>query len=360
MWNRRPTLTSARGAFAGGFNLVSHSSVREDEHQGHNMRKLFFAAACAVALQSATGVMAETYPSRPITMVVPNSVGGSTDVIARIMAQGMGEVLGQTIVVENTTGAGGTIGEGRIARSAPDGYTIGIGEWGTNVATGAIYPLRYDLMKDFEPVGLIATQPLLIVARKSMPASNLKELIAWLRVDTSKATVGNSGVGSPSHVAGILFEKVVGAHFTMVPYRGAGESTQALLAQQTDVMFNTVAVSVGQMRSGSIKVYAVTAKSRLAMAPDIPTTDEAGLPGFYFSFWHAFWAPKGTPKEIIAKLNDALVKTLANPVTRKKLIDLAQEIFPRDQQTPEALRAFQQAEIDKWWPIIKAANIKAE
>jgi tripartite-type tricarboxylate transporter receptor subunit TctC len=304
--------------------------------------------------------MAESYPSRPVTMVVPNSVGGSTDVIARIMAQGMGEVLGQTIVVENTTGAGGTIGEGRIARSAPDGYTIGIGEWGTNVATGAIYPLRYDLMKDFEPVGLIATQPLLIVARKSMPANNLKELIAWLRADTSKATVGNSGVGSPSQVAGILFEKAIGAHFTMVPYRGAGETTQALLAQQIDVMFNTVAVSVGQMRSGSIKVYAVTAKSRLAMAPDIPTTDEAGLPGFYFSFWHAFWAPKGTPKEIIAKLNDALVKTLANPVTRKKLIDLAQEIFPRDQQTPEALREFQQAEIDKWWPIIKAANIKAE
>jgi tripartite-type tricarboxylate transporter receptor subunit TctC len=304
--------------------------------------------------------MAESYPSRPVTMVVPNSVGGSTDVIARIMAQGMGEVLGQTIVVENTTGAGGTIGEGRIARSAPDGYTIGIGEWGTNVATGAIYPLRYDLMKDFEPVGLIATQPLLIVARKSMPANNLKELIAWLRADTSKATVGNSGVGSPSQVAGILFEKAIGAHFTMVPYRGAGETTQALLAQQIDVMFNTVAVSVGQMRSGSIKVYAVTATSRLAMAPDIPTTDEAGLPGFYFSFWHAFWVPKGTPKEIIAKLNDALVKTLANPVTRKKLIDLAQEIFPRDQQTPEALREFQQAEIDKWWPIIKAANIKAE
>ena len=188
--------------------------------------------------------MAESYPSRPVTMVVPNSVGGSTDVIARIMAQGMGEVLGQTIVVENTTGAGGTIGEGRIARSAPDGYTIGIGEWGTNVATGAIYPLRYDLMKDFEPVGLIATQPLLIVARKSMPANNLKELIAWLRADTSKATVGNSGVGSPSQVAGILFEKAIGAHFTMVPYRGAGDSTAALLAGQIDVMLNTPALSV--------------------------------------------------------------------------------------------------------------------
>jgi tripartite-type tricarboxylate transporter receptor subunit TctC len=167
-------------------------------------------------------------------------------------------------------------------------------------------------------------------------------------------------VGSPSHVAGILFQNAVGANFTMVPYRGAGESTQALLAQQIDVILNTPALSMAQLRGGSIKVYAITAKNRLAIAPDIPTTDEAGLPGFYFSFWHAFWVPKGTPKEIIAKLNDELVKTLANPMTRKKLIDLAQEIFPRDQQTPEALRAFQQAEIDKWWPIIKAANIKAE
>jgi tripartite-type tricarboxylate transporter receptor subunit TctC len=324
------------------------------------MRKLIFAATCVIALQCATGAMADGYPSRPITMVVPLSVGGSTDVIARIMAQGMGEVLGQTIVVENTTGAGGTIGEGRVVRSTPDGYTFGIGQWGTNVATGAIYPLRYDLMKDFEPVGLIATQPFLIVARKSMPANNLKELIAWLRANADKATEGNSGVGSPSHVAGILFQKAVGASFTMIPYRGAGESTQALLAQQIDVILNTPALSMPQLRGGSIKVYAVTAKDRLAIAPDIPTTDEAGLPGFYFSFWHAFWAPKGTPKEIIAKLNDALVKTLANPMTRKKLIDLAQEIFQSDQQTPEALRAFQQAEIDKWWPIIKAANIKAE
>ena len=324
------------------------------------MRKLIFATTCAVALQCVTGAMAESYPSRPITMVVPLSVGGSTDVIARIMAQGMGEVLGQTIVVENTTGAGGTIGEGRIARAVPDGYTIGIGQGGTNVATGAIYPLKYDLMKDFEPVGLIATQPFLIVARKSMPADNLKDLIIWLRANVDKATEGNSGVGSPSHVAGILFQKAVGANFTMVPYRGAGESTQALLAQQIDVTLNTPALSVAQLRSGSIKAYAVTAKNRLAIAPEIPTTDEAGLPGFYFSFWHAFWVPKGTPKEIIAKLNDALVKTLANPVMRKKLLDLSQEIFPLEQQTPEALRAFQQAEIDKWWPIIKAANIKAE
>jgi tripartite-type tricarboxylate transporter receptor subunit TctC len=291
-------------------------------------------------------------------MVVPLSVGGSTDVIARIMAQGMGEALGQTIVVENTTGAGGTIGEGRVARATPDGYTFGIGQWGTNMANGAIYPLTYDLVKDFAPIGLVATQPFFVLARKSIPANNLKELIAWIRANGSKTTAGNSGVGSPSHVAGILFQKAIGAEMTMVPFRGAGESTQALVGEQIDFMLNTPAVSVGHIQGGSIKVYAVTAPNRLAIFPDIPTTDEAGLPGYYFSFWHAFWAPKGTPQEIIAKLNGALRRALADPAIRKKLIDLAQEIFPLEQQSPEALAAYQQAEIEKWWPIIKEAGIK--
>ena len=324
------------------------------------MKKLLFAAAVAAAVQIAPAALAQNYPSRPITMVVPLSVGGSTDVIGRIIAQGMGEALGQTMVVENTTGAGGTIGEGRISRATPDGYTIGIGQWGTNVATGAIYNLPYDLMKDFEPIGLIATQPFFITARKTMPANNLKELIAWLRENGDKTNVGNSGVGSPSHVGGILLEQAVGAPMTMVPYRGAGDSTAALLAGQIDLLLNTPALSVSQMKAGSIKVYAVTSKERIAMAPDVPTTDEAGLPGFYFSFWHALWAPKGTPKPIVDKLNAALKTALANPSTRKKLVDLAQEIFPVDEQSPEALRKFQQAEIDKWWPIIKKAGIKAQ
>jgi tripartite-type tricarboxylate transporter receptor subunit TctC len=324
------------------------------------MRKPVFSAAAAVALLAVAPAPAADYPSRSITLVVPLSVGGSTDVIGRIVAQGMGEALGQTIVVENTTGAGGTIGEGRISRAAPDGYTIGIGQWGTNVATGAIYKLPYDLMKDFEPVGLIATQPFFIVARKTMPANTLKELLAYLRENGDKMNVGNSGIGSPSHVSAILFEKAAGVKLTMVPYRGAGDSTTALLAGQIDVMLNTPALSVAQMKAGQIKVYAVTAKNRIAMAPDVPTTDEAGLPGFYFTFWHALWAPKGTPKEIVAKLNGALRNALANPSTRKKLIDLAQEIFPDDEQSPEALRKFQQAEIDKWWPIIKEAGIKAQ
>jgi tripartite-type tricarboxylate transporter receptor subunit TctC len=324
------------------------------------MRKLVCAAALAAAVLGPATSRAADYPSHPITMVVPLGVGGSTDVIARIVAQGMGDELGQRIVVENTTGAGGTIGEGRVARASPDGYTIGIGQWGTNVATGAIYKLNYDLMKDFEPIGLIATQPFFIVARSTMPANNLKELIAYLRKNADKTNVGNSGVGSPSHVSGILFEKAVGVKLTMVPYRGAGDSTAALLGGQIDVMLNTPALSVKQMESGKIKVYAVTAKNRIAIAPNVPTTDEAGLPGFYFTFWHALWAPKGTPKDIIAKLDGALRKTLANPATRKRLTDLAQEIFPPEEQGPEALAKFQQAEIDKWWPIIKEAGIKAQ
>jgi tripartite-type tricarboxylate transporter receptor subunit TctC len=324
------------------------------------MSKVLFAAALAAVLQSATGAVAQTYPSRPITMVVPLGVGGSTDVIGRIMAEGMRASLGQPVIVENTTGAGGTIGVGRVARAAPDGYTIGIGQWGTNVASGAIYPLPYDLIKDFEPVALIATQPFLIVAKKSMPANNLVELIAWLKANASKASQGNSGIGTPSHVGGILFQNAIGAHLTMVPYRGAGQSMQDLVAGQIDVMLDTPALSLPQMRGGTIKAYAVTAKSRLALAPDIPTTDEAGLPGFYFSFWHAFWVPHGTPKNIVAVLNQAVVKTLDDPTIRKKLIELSQDIFPLDQQTPEALGAFHKAEIEKWWPIIKEAGIKVE
>jgi tripartite-type tricarboxylate transporter receptor subunit TctC len=326
------------------------------------IRSLFAALGAAMLISSApvSSAQAQSYPSRPITLVVPLAPGGSTDVIARIMAEGMRNHLGTTIVVENTSGAGGTIGVGRVARSAPDGYTIGIGQWGTNVASGAIYPLTFDLQKDFEPVGLISTQPFLIVARKTMPADNLKGLIAWLKANQDKASQGNSGVGTPSHVGGLMFQNAIGAKYTMVPYRSAGQSMQDLVAGQLDVQLDTPAVSMPQIKSGNIKAYAVTAKSRIPVAPDIPTTDEAGLPGFYFSFWHAFWVPKGTPKEIVAKLNDALVKALADPGTRDRLTKIAQEIFPPDQQTPAALAAFHNAEIDKWWPIIKEAGIKPQ
>lgn len=322
------------------------------------MRRLLFAALAALSLSHA---QAQDYPSRPITLVVPLGLGGSTDVIARIMAEAMRPYLnGVAIIVENTTGAGGTIGVGRVARSAPDGYTIGIGQWGTNVASGAIYPLNFDLVNDFEPVGLIATQPFLVVARKTMAAEDLKDLVSWLKANQDKASQGNSGIGTPSHVAGLLFQKAIGASYTMVPYRGAGQSMQDLVAGQLDVMLDTPAVSLPQIRGGNIKAYAVTAPSRIKVAADIPTTDEAGLPGFYFSFWHAFWVPKGTPKEIVAKLNHALVKALAEAETREKLEKIAQEIFPADQLTPQALATYHKAEIDKWWPIIKEAGIKPQ
>src|SRR5882762_881844 len=293
------------------------------------MRTLLGAVAFATMAGIATA-MAQTYPSRPITMIVPLAPGGSTDVIARIMAEGMRASLGQPVIVENVTGAGGTIGVGRLARATPDGYTFGIGQWGTNMANGAIYSLQYDLVADFEPIALIATQPFLIVARKTHPAKDLAELVAWLKANTDKASQGNSGIGTPSHVAGVFLQNAIGARWPLVPYRSAGLSMQDLIAGNIDLTLDTPAVSMPQVRSGNIKAYAVTAKSRIAVAPEIPTTDEAGLPGFYFSFWHAIWVPKGTPKDIVAKLNGALVSTLADPVLRQKLVELSQEIFARE------------------------------
>jgi len=318
------------------------------------------AGICITTAMPPAAARADDYPSRPITMVVPLAPGGSTDTLGRIIAQGMRPTLGQPVVVENTAGAAGTIGVTRAARAAPDGYTVLWGMWGTNVANGAIYSLDFDLLNDFMPVALVATQPFLIDARKTMPANNLKELVAWLKANGDKATMGTSGVGSPSHVAGVLMEQFVGVKWQMISYRSAGLATQDLLAGITDIQLDTPAVSLTHVRSGDLKAYAVTAKERIAVAPEIPTTDEAGLPGFYFSFWHAMWAPKGTPKPIVAKLNAAIVAALEDPDARKKLIDLAQVIYPREQQTPAALYAFQKAEVEKWWPIIKAADIKAQ
>jgi tripartite-type tricarboxylate transporter receptor subunit TctC len=321
---------------------------------------VFLPAILAAILAGTSAADAQTFPSRPVTMIVPLAVGGSTDVIARIVAEGMRASLGQPVVVENVTGAGGTLGVGRVARAAPDGYTICLGQWGTNMANGAIYPLQYDIIGDFDPVALIANQPFLIDSRKTLPAKDLKDLIAWLKTNADKATEGNSGIGTPSHVAGILLQNTLGIRWQMVPYRSAGLSMGDLVAGQIDILLDTPAVSLPQVNGGLIKAYAVTAKSRIAVAPDIPTVDEAGLPGFYFSFWHAVWVPKGTPKPIIAKLNEAVVNALADPLVRKRLTDIAQDIFPREQLTPEALGAFHRAEAEKWWPIIKAAGIKAE
>jgi tripartite-type tricarboxylate transporter receptor subunit TctC len=323
------------------------------------MRKPLLAMAVA-ALAGIAGAHAQTYPSRPITMVVPYSAGGPTDTIARIMAQRMSGPLGQTIIVENVTGAAGTLGVGRVARAAPDGYTISIGHWGTHVVNGAIYTLQYDVLNDFEPVAMIATNPQIIVARKSVPAKDLKELIAWLKANSAKATQGTAGYGSGSHVSGVYLQNITGAQFQFVPYRGAGPAMQDLVAGQIDIMVDQAANSLPQVRAGTIKAYAVTDKARLAAAPDIPTVDEAGVPGLHISIWHALWMPKGTPKEIIGKLNAVVVETLADAGVRARLAELGQEIPSREQQTPQALFAYHKAEIDKWWPVIKAANIKGE
>jgi tripartite-type tricarboxylate transporter receptor subunit TctC len=321
---------------------------------------------CALLLAAlgwvwATGeATAQDYPSRPITVVVPFPAGGPSDTLVRILGEQMRGSLGQPIVIENVAGASGSIAVGRVARAAPDGYTLILGSWVTHVVNGVVYALRYDVLNDFEPIGLIATNPLLIVAKKAMPAESLKELIAWLKANPDKATQGTTGAGSALHVAGVFFQKETGARLPFVAYRGGALAMQDLVSGQIDMMIDVAANSLPQVQAGNIKAYAVTDKRRLAAAPAIPTVDEAGLPGLYVSIWFALWAPKGTPKDIVGKLNAAVAGALADPAVRQRLADLGQEIAPHEQQTPEALGIHHKAEIDKWWPIIKAANIKAE
>ncbi|HEY2534619.1 MAG TPA: tripartite tricarboxylate transporter substrate-binding protein [Xanthobacteraceae bacterium] len=324
-------------------------------------REFLRLAAGSVAWPAAASIAsAESYPSRPVTMIVPFAAGGPTDVIARIVAEGMRPSLGQPVLIENVGGAAGNIGVARVARAAPDGYTICVGMFTTHVINAAIYTLGYDVVNDFEPVALLVSQPSLIVSRKTLPASDLNGLIAYLKANPGAALAGTGGVGTPPHIFGLFFQHATDTRFRFVPYRGAGPALQDLVAGHLDVMIDVAGNSLPQIRGGTIKVYAVAAKSRLAAAADIPTVDEAGLPGLYFSVWYALWVPKGTPKDIVATLNTAVTTALADPAVRARLTGLGQEIFPRGQQTPEALGAFQKAEIAKWWPIIKAAGIKAE
>jgi tripartite-type tricarboxylate transporter receptor subunit TctC len=324
-------------------------------------RRFLHLAAGAAALPALSGIAsAQSYPSRPITMIVPANAGGPTDTIGRILAQRMQVTLGQNVIIENIGGASGTLGTNRVVRAAPDGYTIGLGGWNHYVVNGAAYQLPYDLLNDFAPVALLASGPQIILSKKDLPANNLPELIAWLKAHPDTVTFGTGGVAAPAHISGLSFQNVTGTKFVFVPHRGAGPAMQNLVAGQIDITFDQPTSALPQVKAGLVKAYAITARTRLASAPEIPTVDEAGLPGFYASVWHGLWVPKATPKDIIARLNAAIVDTLADAGVRQRLADLGQDIPAREQQSPEALGAFHKAEIEKWWPIIKAANIKAE
>ena len=323
-------------------------------------RNFLHLAAGVAALPAMSGIAgAQTYPTRPITMVVPYPAAGLFDAVARILAESMRKALGRPVVIENIGGANGSIAADRLARAASDGYTIGIGSGDQFVVNAAIYPLQYDVVKDFEPVSLVMNGPLLIVGKNALP-NNLQELIPWLKANHATVAFAHNGVGGALHLCGLTLQRAAGASWPFIPYRGAAPALQDMIGGRVDVMCPSPTSSIAMVRGGLIRAYAVTGSTRLTSAPEIPTVDEAGLADLHISVWGGVFAPKGTPKTVIVKLNAALVEALTDPAVRQKFVDLGQEIFPREQQTPEALAAMQKAEIEKWWPIIKAANIKAE
>jgi tripartite-type tricarboxylate transporter receptor subunit TctC len=330
--------------------------VKRGKSSGEVMRRLVVALALSI-LAGVFGAQAQSYPSRQITLVVPFPPGGSTDAAARILAERMRASLGQPIVIENVGGAGGSIAVGRVARAAPDGYTIDIGQWDTHVGS-IIYKLDYDLEKDFEPIGLISNNPQLMVAKNDLPANSLAELVTWMKANPGKINFVNQNAAA--NVSGVLFETLTKQKVQLIPYRGAGPAMTDLVAGTVDLLVVQGAVALPQIRAGKIKALANLSPQRSAAMPDIPTADETGVPGLYMSGWFGFFAPKGTPKDIIAKLNAATVEALADPSIQKRFTELGLDVAPREQQTPDGLAAFQKAEIDKWWPIIKAAGIGAQ
>jgi len=320
--------------------------------------KIILALLVTVAVSA--GAAAQEYPSRPVTMIVPFAAGGPSDTVAHVMAAAMSHSLGKNIVVENVTGASGSVGVGRVARATPDGYTLLIGLWSTNVLNGAVYNLSYDLLKDFEPIALLPNNPMLVVSKSAVPAKDLKDFIAWAKASPTPVTAGTAGVGSGTHVAGVFFENLTGVHLQFAPYSGTGPALHDLVAGHIDMIVDQASNSLQHVREGQIRAYAVTAKTRLAAVPDIPTVDEAGLPGLYINTWYGMWAPAGTPHDVVDKIDQAVMAALADSNVRRHFAYIGLEIPPAAQQTPEALGKLQRAEIDKWWPIIKAAGIKAE
>jgi tripartite-type tricarboxylate transporter receptor subunit TctC len=317
-------------------------------------------AACVALLALGGAALADNFPSRPITLVVPFSAGGPSDALTRILAERMQRTLGQPITIENVTGAGGSIGVGRVARAAHDGYTMGFGHLGTHVANGAIYKLGYDLLTDLEPVVLLPSNPMIIVSKNEVPAKTLQELLAWLKAKPTPPTAGTAGAGSGSHIAGLYFENATGIKLQYVPYRGTAPALNDLVAGQIDLIIDQTSNSISQVRAGTIRAYAVSDSKRVESASDIPSADEAGLPGFHMTLWSGLWVPKDTPKDIVAKLNAAAVEALNDPAVQKKMENLGLEMPPKDQHSPEALGNWQRSEIAKWWPMIKAANIKID
>jgi tripartite-type tricarboxylate transporter receptor subunit TctC len=323
-------------------------------------RHILRLAAGATALPALTRIAsADTFPSRPVTVIVPFAPGALNDIVARLLSNGMSASLGQPVVVENVAGADGTIATNRVVRATPDGYTIMVGNWNTQVANRLIYSLPYDMLKDFVPIMPLPSAPMVLIAKKTVPANNLQEFIAWLKANPDKASMGTAGVGSPPHMLALLFRQQTNTRFSMIPYRGAGPAMLDVVGGQIDATFITVAPALPQITAGHVKVFGLTAEKRMAAASDIPTMAEAGLPSFYFSYWSGLFAPRGTPKAAVAAIGAAAIAAMRDPATRKKLDAQAFVVPASDQQTPAALEALQQAEIAKWTPIIKSADIKA-
>jgi tripartite-type tricarboxylate transporter receptor subunit TctC len=320
-----------------------------------------YLAAAAAMLTAATGVAeGQVHPSRPITIVVPFPPGGAATTLARLLAEHMRGSLGQPVIIENVPGAGGTIGVGRVARAAPDGSMLSFGNWASHVGASAVYPVQYDVLKDLAPVARIADTPLWMVARNSLPANDLRELVAWLKSNPDKASAATVGAGSAPHLCAIYLQNNTGTRFQTVPYRGGAPAMQDLAGGQVDFMCDMAGNSLPHVRGGTIKALAVMAKTRWFAAPEVPTVDEMGVAGIHVSIWHGLWTAKDTPREIVAKLNGAVVDALASPTVRQRFKEQGQEIPPRDEQSPEALAAYHKAEIEKWWPMIKAAGVKPE